>query len=85
MPALPIRPLALAAVALLLSAPAAGAQSVPSWASPSGGPSAPSGGTTMAAPPTTPSGGVSQVPVDGGLGLLAVAGGLYAVRRLRQD
>ena len=29
------------------------------------------------------SGPVTAVPVDGGLGLLALAGGAYAVRRLR--
>ena len=31
-------------------------------------------------PPTAP----TAVPVDGGLGLLALAGGAYAVRKLRQ-
>ncbi len=36
--------------------------------------------------PELPNGGapISAVPVDGGLTLLAVAGGAYAVRRLRQ-
>ena len=29
-------------------------------------------------------GGVTPVPLDGGLGLLALAGGAYAVRKLRQ-
>ncbi len=36
----------------------------------------------MARPPGLPS-APTQVPVDGGLGLLAAAGGSYAVRRLR--
>jgi len=39
-----------------------------------------------APPPSLPGGGgpVQQVPLDGGLGLLALAGSAYAVRRLRQ-
>ena len=35
------------------------------------------------APPGFP-GDPDQVPIDGGLGLLAAAGGAYALRRLRQ-
>ena len=36
--------------------------------------------------PGTPSGPpVQSVPLDGGLGLLALAGGAYAARRLRQS
>ena len=31
--------------------------------------------------PTTP----DQAPIDGGLGLLAVAGGAYAIKRLRRS
>ena len=40
---------------------------------------------SVAAQPPPPGGGAppAQVPIDGGLGLLAVAGGAYAVRRLR--
>lgn len=74
-----LRTLALA-VPLALAAPSL-AQSVPDWAAPSS-PPAP---TTAAAPPTPPGGGAapSQVPIDGGLGLLALAGGAYAIRRLR--
>ena len=60
------------------------AQTVPDWAAPSGGVAteAPSnsGGGGPPPPPTTP----PQVPIDGGLGLLALAGGAYAVRRLRK-
>ena len=36
------------------------------------------------APPGLP-GGPQQTPVDGGLGLLAVAGGAYALRKLRRN
>ena len=60
------------------------AQTVPDWAAPSGGVAteAPSnsGGGGPPNPPTTP----PPVPIDGGLGLLALAGGAYAVRRLRK-
>jgi hypothetical protein len=35
-------------------------------------------------PPTLP-GGPTQVPVDGGLALLAAAGAGYAVRKLKND
>ena len=40
----------------------------------------------LLAQPALPGGGgpVTAVPLDGGLGLLVVAGGAYAVRRLRQ-
>lgn len=77
--------LATLAVALLLPAAPAGAQSLPSWASPGGQrarpPAEPSFGLAPEddddAPPTLP-----PVPVDGGLGLLALAGGAYAARRL---
>ena len=79
----PMKPLLLAA-ALMLAAPVAGAQSMPEWASPSYTPPPP--GPTPMATPGVPGGGgpVTQTPVDGGLGLLALAGGAYAVRRLRQ-
>lgn len=78
-------------VALVLAAPAALAQSVPDWAAPMGSSEGPSGSPSdpaaLLAPPTLPGGGVAplqEVPIDGGLGLLALAGGAYAVRRLRQ-
>ena len=40
----------------------------------------------LLAQPSLPGGGggVTPVPLDGGLGLLALAGGAYAVRKLRQ-
>ena len=91
MPARPLSPsAALRGLALcaLAFGPAAAAQSVPGWASPS---PPPSSAAAVAATPGTPGGGVgpgggatNQVPVDGGLGLLALAGGAYAVRRLRR-
>jgi hypothetical protein len=78
-------------VALGLSSVAA--QSVPSWAAPSppAPPATPSqypGGTPPPsgppAPPGTPTQYPATVPIDGGLGLLAVAGGAYAVSKLRR-
>lgn len=71
----------LCAAALLLAAGSSVAQSTPGWASPS--PSAPSGGYFAADPPGPPP-PPPPVPVDGGLGLLAVAGGALAVQRLRR-
>ena len=69
------------------------AQTVPDWAEPSGGVAteAPSNSGGGGGPPLPPgcSGGPPctpppQVPIDGGLSLLALAGGAYAVRRLRK-
>ena len=59
------------------------ATAVPDWAAPSApmdqaGPAAES----MMAPPNPP-GTPAQVPLDGGLGLLALAGGAYAAKKLR--
>ena len=75
--------LALAA-ALTLAVPMALAQSLPWWAVPST-PAVSSGPSAAMAPPVLPGGGAApaQVPLDGGLSLLALAGGAYAVRRLR--
>ena len=62
------------------------AQSVPDWAAPSGGSVATApqsdarAGNHVPAPPPIP----PPVPIDGGLTLLALAGGAYAVRRLRK-
>ncbi len=39
--------------------------------------------TVIFAQPGTPGGGGDQVPIDGGLGLLAAAGGAYAIKKLR--
>ena len=80
--------MAALAVAVLLAGmfvTDATAQSVPDWAAPGGGvATAPQSdaraGNHVPDPPTTP----PQVPIDGGLGLLALAGGAYAVRRLRK-
>lgn len=70
-------------VASSASAQDAVTSSLPDWAAPStpmdAGPSVES----MSAPPNPP-GAPSQVPLDGGLGLLALAGGAYAARKLRQ-
>ena len=72
--------LRLAALALaVLFAPAA-AQSLPDWA-------APSAPTASDSPPPSvvpdPPGPPAGVPIDGGLGLLALAGAGLAARRLR--
>lgn len=75
------RLLLLAAIGL--SPLATSAQSLPGWAAPSE-PVAP----VQAADPPGPPGGSNvpqQVPIDGGLGLLALAGGAYAAKRLRQS
>ncbi|MEM9996379.1 MAG: hypothetical protein AAF809_01665 [Bacteroidota bacterium] len=70
-------------VALLFTLPA-GAQSLPEWAAPLDPvpPSSPAPSPAEAVP-TLP-GGPTQVPIDGGLGLLALAGAGYAVRKLKQ-
>ena len=63
---------------------AASSQSMPSWAAPSSPQAAdPAPPQKDDAPP--PPGVPQQVPIDGGLGLLALAGGAYAVRKLRKD
>ncbi|MEM8601158.1 MAG: hypothetical protein AAGF99_14655 [Bacteroidota bacterium] len=72
-------------IALLFTLPAA-AQSLPDWAAPSVPPSASPPAfeeTPTEAVPTLP-GAPTQVPIDGGLGLLALAGAGYAVRKLKQ-
>ena len=74
----------LAALALLLAAPAAlaaGPGSTPSWASPSA-PAAPTTANDLGPapfPPPVP----PPVPIDGGLSLLAIAGAGYAAKKLR--
>ena len=83
----PMRLLALSVAAAFFVAPAS-AQSVPGWAAPTApsGPSAPPAEAQMM-PPPTPGGGTTptQVPLDGGLALLALAGAGYAARKLRQS
>jgi hypothetical protein len=79
-----MRSLSTLALALFLSV-ALGASSVlaqqgPSWFGPSG-PSVSSDQPMDPPPPPPPP---PPVPVDGALALLALAGGAYAVRRLRQ-
>jgi hypothetical protein len=49
------------------------------WSSPS------SGAPTSAEQPPLPPGDPPPVPINGALALLAIAGGAYAVRRLRRD
>ncbi|MEM6785060.1 MAG: hypothetical protein AAF624_15175 [Bacteroidota bacterium] len=74
-----VRTVALVA-ALLIALPAT-AQSLPDWAAPSAAPApAPAPEAPMEATPNPPA-----VPIDGGLGLLALAGAGYAARRLRQQ
>lgn len=69
------------ALAALASAPSS-AQSLPEWAASGPAPAA----QANVAPPSPPFGGGApeKVPVDGGLGLLALAGAGYAARRLRR-
>lgn len=74
----------------------AAAQDVPDWARSSDGPTTRSydnGGSNVPCPPgqnnSGPGGACQgdapeQTPIDGGLSLLALAGGAYAVRRLRK-
>ena len=75
----------LAVLAVLVIAPVAAGQSVPSWAEPSASP--PASARVPGGPPGVPGGGAApvQTPVDGGLGLLALAGAGYAARRLRKS
>ena len=68
--------------AALAVAPAA-AQELPAWASPSA-PTPPPPAAPMETNPGVPGNGDQQVPVDGGLSLLAAAGAGYAVNRLRR-
>ena len=74
-----VAPLALA---FALAVPAA-AQSLPGWAAPAA-PEAPPDGEVAALPPS-PGAPPAQVPIDGGLALLAIAGAGYAARRLRSE
>lgn len=62
------------------------AQTVPDWAAPSGGVATEAPSNSGGGVPPPPGGGDAppQVPIDGGLSLLALAGGAYAVRRLRK-
>lgn len=79
-----MRILALFALAALVAGPVL-AQSLPDWAEPSG-PAAPE---AQMMPPPAPGGGggsaPTQVPLDGGLSLLALAGVGLAARKLRQS
>lgn len=74
--------IALLALALTGSATAGLAQSIPSWARPSE-PPAPVHMDPGDGPGTPDDPGPPEVPIDGGLGLLAAAGAAYAARRLR--
>lgn len=81
-PSLAMRPLLL--VVFALAVPVATAQSLPQWAQPSdpGAPVSPDVPVQELTP--TPPGTPALVPIDGGLGLLALAGGAYAAARLRR-
>lgn len=62
----------------------AGAQTLPKWADPGSG----SSGSEFGPPPNPPEEPPRDeppVPIDGGLGLLLVAGGAYAAHRLRRE
>ena len=88
MPSLTMR---LACLALALLASPAFGQSVvedqlPDWAAPSPQPPTAASSTPPGGPggtPGTPE-APSPVPLDGGLGLLALAGGAYDAKRLRE-
>ena len=56
-------------------------QSLPDWAAPSVPSAAPA---SAGVPPDPPAAPPQAVPLDGGLTLLALAGGAYAARRLRR-
>ena len=80
----------VALLVLSLLAFEATAQSVPSWARSSNGTAAqaPDARTAPPAECETLSGcslAPPPVPIDGGLSLLAFAGGAYAIRRLRKN
>ncbi|MEO1479077.1 MAG: hypothetical protein AAFV01_10915 [Bacteroidota bacterium] len=75
------RHVALVATILLALPTAATAQSLPDWAAPSAAPAPEAFGET----PTDATPNPPEVPIDGGLGLLALAGAGYAARRLRQQ
>ena len=73
---------------VLAAAAAPAAQTLPDWGAPlesSPNPPVAEGPTSNLGPPGTPgTQPPTQVPLDGGLGLLAIAGAAYAARRLRQ-
>lgn len=88
----------VALLVLCVMAIGATAQSVPDWARPAditvgpdppGPPDSPHGPHPHCPPgvpnPNACSGNPHPVPIDGGLSLLALAGGAYAVRRLRKN
>ena len=56
---------------------------LPSWSTKPAA-QAPETGAENVAPPPNPGGAPTQVPVDGGLGLLALAGAGYAAKKLRR-
>jgi len=72
-------------LSFVLAAATSVAQSVPSWATPVDGPPMSAAIPDPGEGPGTPGDpGPAEVPLDGGLGLLALAGGAYAARRLRR-
>ena len=70
------------ALSLVLIAGSVSAQTLPAWARPSAPAAAQSPPTPGGTPGTPPA--PTQVPLEGGLGLLALAGAGLAARRLRQ-
>ena len=90
-----IRSLFLLAAFALVTASAPQAQSLPDWAAPQAAPTHTDGGGLSSLVPCPPGqtddgmGGCvpnppTQVPIDGGLGLLALAGAGLAASRLRR-
>ena len=71
-------------VASTASAQDAATSSIPDWAAPASPAASGTGVESMGGPPPNPPSAPAQVPLDGGLGLLALAGGAYAARKLRQ-
>ena len=86
-----------ALAAILFALPTPSAQSLPDWAAPSAksaaAPPSPDLGSLVPCPPGQTDDGMggcipnppTQVPIDGGLGLLALAGAGLAARRLRSS
>ena len=77
---LPMRASLLLALTALILAPSVPAQSLPDWAEPTPYVAPPPAAVTET--PSMPS-DPAAVPLDGGLGLLALAGAGLAARRLR--
>ena len=77
---------ALFALAVVVAAPPALGQTTPEWAAPMEVEAAPAPSAMGPGPPPPPPAppAVPGVPIDGGLGLLLLAGAGYGVHRLRR-